>query len=170
VLIDKSGKAPFVRAITVGTIEDKGITDQNNMGAAMAPAAAKTLLQFFSDTGMNPSQFDAIVTGDLGLVGSRLLYELCDAEGIDIRSKHTDCGLLLFDRERQDVHAGGSGCGCSAVVLASYLLPKLERGELREILVIGTGAMMSPASIQQGQAIPAIAHLIALSSEQGGEI
>lgn len=167
VLIDKSGKAPFVRAITVGTIEDKGITDQNNMGAAMAPAAAKTLLQFFSDTGMNPSQFDAIVTGDLGLVGSRLLYELCDAEGIDIRSKHTDCGLLLFDRERQDVHAGGSGCGCSASVLSAVFLPEIKRGSLKNILFMATGALLSPTTVLQNESIPSIAHLSWLSHEKG---
>ena len=109
-----------------------------------------------------------IVTGDLGREGGDILCELLLSDGIDIRKNHRDCGVMIYDIERQDKHAGGSGCGCSAVVLASYLIPRLERGELRNILVVGTGAMMSPASIQQGQAIPAIAHLIALSSEEGG--
>jgi len=167
VLIDKGGKPPFVRAITVGTVEDKGVTDQNNMGAAMAPAAAKTLTRFLSDTGMAPSQFDAIVTGDLGLVGSRLLYELCDAEGVDIRKNHTDCGLLLFDREHQDVHAGGSGCGCSASVLSTVFLPEIQRGSLKNILFMATGALLSPTTVQQKESIPSIAHLAWISHEKG---
>jgi stage V sporulation protein AD len=159
-----------VREALAGIVVEKGISDASNMGAAMAPAAADTLIRYFTQSKRAPDEFDMIVTGDLGQEGGDILCELLLSEGLDIRKNHRDCGVMIYDLSRQDKHAGGSGCGCSAVVLASYLLPKLERGELREILVIGTGAMMSPASIQQGQAIPAIAHLIALSSEQGGEI
>ena len=106
-----------------------------------------------------------IITGDLGFEGGSILCELLASEGLDIRSRYGDCGMMIYSREKQDMHAGGSGCGCSAVVLASYLLPRLESGILRRILFIGTGAMMSPASIQQGEAIPAVAHLVCLCNE-----
>jgi stage V sporulation protein AD len=166
VLLEAGDKPPFVRAVTFGTIEDKGITDQNNMGAAMAPAAAATLLQFFADTGKTPSDFDAIVTGDLGLVGRTLLYELTEAENCSIRAQHADCGLMLFDREKQDVHAGGSGCGCSASTLCAWFLPKLQSGALRNVLFLATGALLSPTTVQQNETIPAIAHLSWLSHDQ----
>ena len=109
----------------------------------MAPAAADTIAHFFTDTSVKLSEIDGIYTGDLGMVGSKLLYELLEREGIEIRSKHKDCGLLLYDRDKQDVHAGGSGCGCSASVLCSYLLPELERGSMRNILFVATGALLS---------------------------
>jgi len=143
-----------------GVVVEMGINDASNMGAAMAPAAAHTLERYFKITGRSVSDFDLIVTGDLGGEGGSILCELMASRGIDLRERYADCGVLIYDRERQDKHAGGSGCGCSAVVLASYLYPRLERGELKNILFIGTGAMMSPSSIQQGQAIPAVAHLI----------
>jgi stage V sporulation protein AD len=143
-----------------GVVVEMGINDASNMGAAMAPAAAHTLERYFKITGHAVSDFDLIVTGDLGAEGGAILCELTSARGIDIKDRYADCGVLIYDRDRQDKHAGGSGCGCSAIVLASYLYPRLERGELKNILFIGTGAMMSPASIQQGQAIPAVAHLI----------
>ena len=120
---------PYVAAVTAGRITDLGITDSNNMGAAMAPAAAATLTSYFNDTGTHPDQYDLIVTGDLGSVGSTLLYDLMDREGYDIREAHTDCGLLIFDRLRQKVNAGGSGCGCSASVLSDAL--SAERGTER---------------------------------------
>ena len=152
-----------VERITIGKMVDFGIKDANNMGAAMAPSAADTLSNFFNDTETNPSDYDAIFTGDLGLVGSNLLYELLDKENIDIRKRHMDCGLMIFDREKQDVHAGGSGCGCSASVLCSYILRMLENQKLRKVLFMATGAMMSPTSCQQGQTIPGISHLLELS-------
>ena len=160
VILENGIEPPFIKAVTAGRIEDKGIVDANNMGAAMAPAAYSTIKQFFDDTSLLPENFDYIVTGDLGIVGSQLLIELAGADGLDLRSRHLDCGRMLFDIDRQDVHAGGSGCGCAATVTASYLLPKIESGELGNILLMATGAMMSPLSIMQGQSIPAIAHLV----------
>ena len=143
-----------------GIVVDKGIKDPNNMGAAMAPAATNTLIRYFSESSALPSDFDLIVTGDLGTHGSAILKDLLLCEGVDIRATHLDCGVLIFDGETQDTHAGGSGCGCSAVVLASYLLPRLRHGDINDILFIGTGAMMSPSSLLQGESIPAIAHLV----------
>lgn len=147
-----------------GIVIDMGITDANNMGAAMAPAAASTLLRFFDKSNSFPSDYDLIVTGDLGWEGSRILCDLMMAEGKDISGTHNDCGKMIFSRNTQDTHAGGSGCGCAAVVLASYLLPKLQAGALKRILFMATGAMMSPDSIKQGQSIPGVAHLLCLES------
>ena len=158
------GEGVRIREALPGIVVEKGISDANNMGAAMAPAALDTLLRYFKNSGKCADNFDLILTGDLGWEGGAILCELAHAEGYDIKKKYNDCGMIIYDREGQDMHSGGSGCGCSAVVLGSYILPKLARGELRDILVIGTGAMMSPASIQQGGAIPAIGHLIRLSS------
>ena len=140
------------------------MTDANNMGAAMAPAALDTLLRFFRSTQTSPSDFDLIATGDLGYEGGAILCELMLAEGFDIRERYTDCGQRIYDRVAQDVHGGGSGCGCSAVVLAADLLPRLKAGELGRILFLATGAMMSPDSIKQGQSIPAVAHLLEMVS------
>lgn len=156
------GKADITEAMA-GIVVDKGITDAANMGAAMAPAALDTLLRYFGTSGLSPEDFDMILTGDLGFEGSSILCELARSEGLDLSSRHNDCGMMIYDRERQDMHSGGSGCGCSAVVLASYILPKLESGKLNDILFVGTGAMMSPSSIQQGQSIPSVAHLVRLS-------
>ena len=128
--------------------------------------AVSTISRYFSESGRDIGEFDLIVTGDLGYEGGSILCELLVAEGLDIRDRYNDCGIMIYDRKRQDKHAGGSGCGCSAVVLASYLLPRLECGALRRILFIGTGAMMSPSSLQQGQAIPAVAHLVAICNEK----
>lgn len=147
-----------------GIVVEKGVTDAANMGAAMAPAAADTLLNFFEASGTSPSDFDMIVSGDLGREGQSILGELLAASGVDASEKLYDCGMMIYDAEAQDVHAGGSGCGCSAVVLASYLLPKLKCGEISDILFYGTGAMMSPSSLKQGLAIPAVAHLLHLRS------
>ncbi len=150
-----------------GIVVEKGITDANNMGAAMAPAAANTLRRYFEATGDKPGDYDCILTGDLGYEGGSILCDLLLIDGIDIRGVYADCGQIIYDREAQDMHAGGSGCGCSAVVLASYFLPRIKRGDLRRILFLGTGAMMSPDSIKQGGAIPGIAHLLRL--EMGGK-
>lgn len=145
-----------------GIVVEKGITDTSNMGAAMAPAALDTLVRFFRTTARDPRSFDLIVTGDLGYEGITILGDLLYAEGYDVGERLNDCGMMIYQRETQDTHAGGSGCGCSASVVSAYLLPKIQSGELKEVLVLGTGAMMSPDSIKQGQAIPAVAHLIHL--------
>lgn len=164
-ILRREGRVRVCEAMP-GIVVEKGINDASNMGAAMAPAAISTLSRYFSESGHAPEDFDAIITGDLGHEGGSILCELLCAEGLDIRDRYDDCGMMIYDRERQDMHSGGSGCGCSAVVLASHLIPRLERGELRRILLVGTGAMMSPASIQQGEAIPAVAHLICLCNEK----
>lgn len=154
---------PYIHEVTIGTIEDYGITDINNMGAAMAPAACSTLTHYFHDSGKSPDDFDLILSGDLGMVGSELLHQLMDEAKLSITDRHKDCGLLIYDRLRQDVHSGGSGCGCSASVLCAYILPQLQDGRLNDVLFLATGAMMSPTSVQQGESIPGIAHLLHLS-------
>ena len=159
-ILGKGGGDIYISSVTFGEIEDLNIKDANNMGAAMAPAAAGTILNFFRDTETKPEDYDIIFTGDLGYVGTNLLYELLDREGIDIRCRHSDCGTLIFDREKQDVHAGGSGCGCSASVLCSYIMHRLEQGDFNNILFMSTGALMSPTSSFQGESIPGIAHLL----------
>ena len=159
-ILGKDGGDIYISSVTFGEIEDLNIKDANNMGAAMAPAAAGTLLNFFKDTETKPDDYDIIFTGDLGYVGTNLLYELLEREGIDIRCRHSDCGTMIFDREKQDVHAGGSGCGCSASVLCSYIMHRLEKGDFGNILFMSTGALMSPTSAQQGETIPGVAHLI----------
>lgn len=146
-----------------GRVCDLGITDANNMGAAMAPAAHDTLRTLLSDTGTQPEDYDGIFTGDLGRVGSRLLCELFQRDGMDISRVHHDCGKLLFD-SAQDVHAGGSGCGCAASVLCSHLLPRLAEGSLHRIVLAATGALMSPMSVQQGESIPAVCHAVVLEA------
>ena len=169
-LLDRGERPPFIRGAVVGAIRDLGITDAANMGAAMAPAAADTLARFFADTGLRPQQFDLVVTGDLGLVGSRLLRQLLEEEGFPLDRCHADCGLMLYDRQKQDVHAGGSGCGCSAAVLCGHLLPLLRQGTLQNLLFVATGALMSPTVVQQGESIPGIAHLVWLSHKKSGEV
>lgn len=145
---------------------EMGIRDAANMGAAMAPAAVDTLERYFVASGTTPSDFDAIVTGDLGWEGSAIFHDLLYADGIEVAPRHTDCGSMIFSRHTQDTHAGGSGCGCSGVVMSAYFLPKLRSGGIRDMLLIGTGAMMSPDALKQGQCIPAIGHLVRL---KGGD-
>lgn len=163
VVVGKADKPPYIKAVTIGKIQDLGVTDINNMGAAMAPAAADTIKQYLNDTRTKPSDYDLILTGDLGYIGSELLLELLLREEIDIGKVHNDCGKLIFDREKQDVHAGGSGCGCSASVLCSYILKNIESGRFKQVLFLATGALMSTVSTQQGESIPSIAHLVHLS-------
>lgn len=152
---------PSVKAVTYGKITDLEITDTNNMGAAMAPAAAWTVQQFLNDTATTPADYDKIVTGDLGYVGSELLGELLRKDyGFELGERHIDCGKLIYDRETQDTHSGGSGCGCSASVLNTYLMKRLCSGEYRRILFVATGALMSPTTSLQGESIPSIAHLV----------
>lgn len=159
---------PYIRAATIGTIEDLGVTDANNMGAAMAPAAASTIKHFLDDTGKQPSDFDLIITGDLGKVGTDLVRDLLSRDGIKLENSHTDCGLMLYDLEKQDVHAGGSGCGCSAGVMCGHILPLMRDGTLNEIVFVATGALMSPTVVQQGESIASIAHLVYLSTKKEG--
>lgn len=160
-IVGEGGKVRVTGGV-IGIVVEKGVSDAANMGAAMAPAALSTLVRYFSDSGEDPKDIDLIVTGDLGYEGGEILVSLARAEGIDLGKTYNDCGMMIYSRNAQDVHAGGSGCGCSAVVLASYILPKMERGEIRKTLFLGTGAMMSPTSVQQGCAIPAVAHLVRL--------
>lgn len=150
----------------IGKITDMGISDINNMGSAMAPAAAETIKRYLDATKTDPDNYDYIVTGDLGIVGSHLLIELLQKQGIDINKQHRDCGVMIFDPEKQDTHCGGSGCGCSGSVLCGYFLPKLVSGEAYNILFAATGALMSPMSLQQGESIPSISHLVHLRKEQ----
>ncbi len=161
-VVGMGGKGVRIEEICVGRVIDLGITDANNMGAAMAPAAADTLHRFFDDTGTRPDDYDLILTGDLAVCGSEMLRELLSRHGILLGGNYNDCGLMLFDRETQDVHAGGSGCGCSASVLCGHILPRMEKKELKNVLFIATGALMSPTSSQQGESIPGIAHLLHL--------
>ena len=153
-----------VRGGLVGKIVDLGVKDPANMGAAMAPAAADSIARYLRDTGTAPGDYDGIFTGDLGAVGTALLYQLMAEEGVHLQRVHDDCGLLLYDRQRQDVHAGGSGCGCSAAVLCGHLLKRMEQGELEDILFCATGALMSPTSQQQGQSIPGVCHVVHLTA------
>lgn len=166
VIVSKDGPGPFLREVAVGRITDLGVKDISNMGAAMSPAAADTLLAYFHDTGKKPEEFDLIATGDLGEVGAELLKDLMRREGTPLGTNYNDCGLLIYDRKKQDVHAGGSGCGCSGSVLCSFILNNMRAGNLREVLFLSTGALMSPTSIQQGESIPAVAHLVHFSAQK----
>ncbi len=162
-LVEADGTGPAVRAVTFGRVRDLGVRDINNMGAAMAPAAASTIAHYLQDTQTDPAQLDAVYTGDLGAVGSRLLGQLLAQQGIVLR-RHDDCGLLLYDRQTQQVKAGGSGCGCSAGVLCAHLLPALQSGRQRRVLLVSTGALMSQLTFQQGESIPGVAHLVELTA------
>lgn len=164
-LVSGQGEGPRVEAATVGTIVDLGVTDANNMGAAMAPSAFETIRAHFDDLGAAPEDFDLIVTGDLGKVGKEILLDQFHQIGVRLEDRYTDCGVLVFDLEGQDVHAGGSGCGCSAIVLCGYLLKQLSQGKLHRILFCGTGALLSPTSSQQGESIPGVCHAVSISTE-----
>lgn len=157
-------KTIHVEAVTFGRITDFGIKDAANMGAAMAPAAAQTLTDYLSDTGASPKDFDLILTGDLASIGSELMEKILSKDGIDISSVHNDCGLMIYDRQKQDVHAGGSGCGCSGAVLCSIVMQQMAAGIMHKVLFLGTGALMSPTSSQQGESIPGVAHLVYLKA------
>lgn len=160
VILSAENAGTRVAGGAAGTVRDFGITDASNMGAAMAPAAASTIKKYLDATGTAPEEYDAIVTGDLGEVGSTLLYDILMMEGTDIRAVHRDCGVMIFDSETQDTHAGGSGCGCSAGVLCGYFLRKMSEGKMNNILFAATGALMSPVAVQQGESIPCISHLV----------
>ena len=163
-LVTSEKSAVSIESATIGTVTDLGITDANNMGAAMAPAAFCTIRTHLEDTGTTPKDYDLIVTGDLGTIGVEALMQLCREDGLAIGGKLTDCGNLIFDPVKQDVHAGGSGCGCSAIVLCSELLGKLQAGKLKKILFCGTGALLSPTSTQQSLPIPGVCHAVCICS------
>ena len=151
---------PYIDKAVFGKIADLGVKDANNMGAAMAPSTVVTLTEFFKDTKTSPGDYDAIFTGDLGKVGTELLYTMTEQNGYSIKGKHKDCGLMIFDSVKQDVHAGGSGCGCSASVLNSFVLRRFESGEFKNVIFMSTGALLSPTSTMQGESIPGITHLV----------
>lgn len=161
-LVEEAGSGPRITGCTIGTVRDLGIQDANNMGAAMAPAAFDTIKAHLEDFSRTPEDFDLIVTGDLGQLGKDALLMLGQEEGLSLGGKIADCGTMIFDATRQDVHSGGSGCGCSAVTLCGYLLDKVKKGELRRILFCGTGALLSPVSTQQGLPIPGVCHGVSI--------
>lgn len=151
-----------ITGITVGKIVDYGLKDSQNMGACMAPAAADTIQQNFEDFGRDADDYDYIFTGDLGQIGQSILLDIMENRGYSLQDKHQDCGLIIYRRIKQDVHAGGSGCGCAAVTLSSYILPKIAKGEWRRVLFVPTGALMSTVSYNEGDSVPGIAHGIVL--------
>lgn len=162
-MVCKTGKGPKIEACTIGTVTDLGIKDANNMGAAMAPAAYNTIKTHFEDFGITADAYDLIITGDLGQMGLEMLLCLARNDGLSLGGKLADCGTMVFDVLKQDVHSGGSGCGCSAITLCGYLLDKLSSKKLKKILFCGTGALLSPTSTQQGLPIPGICHAVAIS-------
>lgn len=153
-----------ITAMTAGRIVDYGVKDSMNMGACMAPAAADTLKAYFKDTKEKAEDFDKIITGDLGYIGQKIMIDLMEQSGIDISKQHMDCGIEIYDAQKQDTHSGGSGCGCSAVVLASVIVPALENGQWKRVLFMPTGALLSPTSFKEGQSVPGIAHALVLES------
>ena len=163
ILSEASGEIRITHA-TSGKIVDKGVCDINNMGAAMAPAAADTLTAHFRETGFKPKDYDLILTGDLGIVGSDLLCDIMNEAGYDIYGVHNDCGKLIFDEKKQDVHAGGSGCGCCASVFCGHIVKELQRKKYKRIAVMATGALMNPQIVLQGESIPGIAHLVTIEN------
>ncbi|WP_309120518.1 stage V sporulation protein AD [Paenibacillus sp.] len=164
-LVGRRGDGPRITSATIGRVIDLGITDPFNMGAAMAPAAVDTITAHLADMEVSPGHYDLIVTGDLAAVGLAMAKELFKKNGVPIEETvYDDCGLLMYDREKQQVFAGGSGCACSAAVTYGHLLKRLERGELNRILVVATGSLLSPLTVQQKESIPCIAHAVAIES------
>ncbi|MBP2071712.1 stage V sporulation protein AD [Thermoanaerobacterium butyriciformans] len=161
-LLSSTGSGPYITHVTTGKVVDLGMKDANNMGAAMAPAAADTIITHFNDTGFTINDYDLIITGDMARVGKSILMELLNKEGLNIEDKYKDCGIEIYD-ESQDVHSGGSGAGCSAVVLNGWLLSQIKNGTYNRVLFIATGALLSPTSTQQGESIPGIAHAVTIS-------
>ena len=165
-ILSNEGDGPYITEVLPGRIVDGGIKDANNMGAAMAPAAIDTLTSYFKDSGTDPMTFDRILTGDLGREGALITLELMKREGYDMEKVYNDCGLLLFGGMMQDVHCGGSGCGCSASVISGHILKRFQSGEFHNVLYIATGALMNADSTKQGNSIPGIAHLVRISSKK----
>ena len=164
-VLGTTGEGPRIECVTNGKIVDLGITDANNMGAAMAPAAVDTLKAHFADTGRSPGDYDLIVSGDLGLVGRRVVVDMMKEAGYDFGDNYNDCGLMIFDREKQDVHAGGSGCACAGLTFCGYLYDLLKKKELRRLLFMATGSLQSTLSVQQGESMPGIAHAVSIFIE-----
>ena len=164
-LISSKGKGPFVTHVTVGKIADAGITDANNMGSAMAPAALNTLVSHFKDTGRTPKDYDAVFTGDLGAIGHDILEEMLEKEGFSPCGNYFDCGVMIYEGNGEKERKFGSGCGCSASVLCGYILPQMKKRRFHRILFAATGALLSPLTIQQKESIPGICHAIAIESE-----
>ena len=164
VVLSREGAGPYVTRFTPGRIVDAGIKDMANMGAAMAPAAYDTLKRHFEQTGRGPDYYDVVLTGDLGRLGQEILRDLFAADGVDLGPNYMDCGVLIYDIERQDTHCGGSGCGCSASVLTGHFLRGMRDGLWRRVLFAATGALMSPTTAQQGESIPGICHAVAIES------
>lgn len=156
--------AAKITGITTGKIVDYGIKDSMNMGAAMAPAAAETIYQNFLDYNRSPKDYDRVVTGDLGSIGRTLLIDLLKDKGFDIEPIHLDCGIEIYDADKQDVHAGGSGCGCSAVTLSAYILRQIRNGTWKRVLFVPTGALLSTVSFNEGKTVPGIAHAVILEA------
>ena len=162
VVISKEGNGPYITHITPGKIVDMGIKDANNMGAAMAPAFADTLIAHLKDTGRNPDYYDAIISGDLGHIGKDISIDILKSQGYNIKPNYNDCGVLIFDKASQDTHSGGSGCACSATVFSGYLFKQLKEQKIKKLLLIATGALMNSTTSQQGESIPSIAHAISI--------
>jgi stage V sporulation protein AD len=162
VVIAAQGTGPYIKHVTMGKINDLGISDVNNMGAAMAPAAADTILTHFADTGFAPDYYDFIVTGDLGKVGKKICIDILKMNGLDIEARYNDCGVMIFNLNEQDMHSGGSGCGCSATVFAGHIYKEIMKGNFKRVLFVATGALMSPISSQQKETIPGIAHAVSI--------
>lgn len=165
-LVCSEGNGPIITGCTVGKVTDLGVQDANNMGAAMAPAAFATIKSHLEDMNRTAEDYDLIVTGDLGQVGKELLLELARKEGMSLGGRLEDCGTLVFDNTKQDVHAGGSGCGCSAITLCGHLLGELNSGKLKRILFCGTGALLSPTSSQQGLPVPGVCHGVVIEGRK----
>ena len=165
-ILAEDGSGPYITHVTCGKIVDRGIGDVNNMGAAMAPAAYDSLAAFFRDTETTPKDYDLVITGDLGELGHSIVRDFFSRDGVDLGENFQDCGLLLYDRQAQDMHAGASGCGCSASVLNGYLLSGLRSGRWKRIVFAPTGALLSPTSSFQGESIPGICHVVCLSVEK----
>ncbi len=160
-VISYCGEGPKIVCSTTGRVIDYGVTDVNNMGAAMAPAASDTLATHFKDTGLQPKDYDLIITGDLGTLGSRILKDLLWEKGYDIQNQHVDCGELIYNINEAE-YQGGSGAGCSSLVFNSYIYRRLVEKKLKRIILIATGALLSATSSQQGESIPGIAHAISI--------
>ena len=164
VILGAEGKGPRVTTVTCGKIVDKGVKDANNMGAAMAPAAYDTLSAHFAATGTRPEDYDLVVTGDLGVLGHQIVADLFAQDGVDMSRNYLDCGMLIYDIQKQDMHAGGSGCGCAASVLCGYLLTEMEEGKWKKLLFAPTGALLSPTTTFQGESIPSICHAVSIET------
>jgi stage V sporulation protein AD len=164
VVLGKEKGIARITGITTGKIVDYGVKDSMNMGACMAPAAADVIAAHLADYGSKPDDYDKIITGDLGYIGQTILIDLLEKKGIHIKNQHEDCGILIYDKDKQDTHAGGSGCGCSAVTLCSYILKKIEKKQWKKILFIPTGALLSTISFNEGKSVPGVAHCVVIEA------